>query len=263
MQKAYQTIKNHKDINIKHVLTIICEVNAYMLKVLDDEKEIAIAQKAFMNKLNVFAEKSGTINVGYQGGSSKVKAFYSSKLGIWWVFDDSVNRYWNAFGTEEIRWNTGYSHSIICEINPPFKGINRRISGAFAKDPNGKLYLFHRGRIGGGKPGIGKTAFMKGFGKDVWEELEDGNKFSKLALIASFDNPKFAQQVAYFVHTVELIKKYKSHNLILAPIFREDFSGTKEISSTSSKAQFESDHRLIVNNLAKKLIIKGHLFEVA
>jgi len=35
--------------------------------------------------------------------------------------------------------------------------MNRTIAGAFASDDEGNIYLVHRGRIGGGKKGIGRT----------------------------------------------------------------------------------------------------------
>ncbi len=176
-----------------------------VLKVIDDKVEIQRAQKLLLSNLNAVADRQDLINVGYQGESQKLNARWSKKLDIWWINENSGNRFWNAFGTGEPKWNTGYSHSITCEINPPFEGIDRRISGVFAKNAEGKLYLLHRGKLGGGKPGIGKALFVKEFTGD-WEEVKDGAELKRLALVASFDNPRFAEQIADFVHEVERIK---------------------------------------------------------
>jgi hypothetical protein len=182
-------------------------------------------------------------------------------LDIWWITEDSGNRFWNAFGTGEPKWNTkSYSHSITCEINPPYEGIDRRIAGAFAKDPEGKLYLVHRGKLGGGRPGIGKALFTDEF-MGTWEEVEDGTEFSKVALIASFDNPRFDEQIADFVHEVERIKTLPIATTgtatkapaVLTPIFKDEFFGTKKISNASSQTIANSDHGLVVNTLAKEL----------
>ena len=230
-----------------------------MLKLLDDRVEIQKAQSLLVSKLNSKADKQGIINVGYQGESQQLNAHWSKSLDVWWITEDSGNRFWNAFGTDEPKWNTGNSHSITCEINPPYAGIDRRIAGAFAKDPEGKLFLIHRGKLGGGRPGIGKTLFIDEF-RGTWEEVEDGTEFSRVALIASFDNPRFAEQIADFVHEVERIKAVPKATTtatkapaVLTPIFKDEFFGTKKISNASSQTIANSDHGLIVNTLAREL----------
>lgn len=230
-----------------------------MLKLLDDRVEIQKAQSLLVSKLNSKADKQGIINVGYQGESQQLNAHWSKSLDVWWITEDSGNRFWNAFGTGEPKWNTGKSHNITCEINPPYAGIDRRIAGAFAKDPEGKLFFIHRGKLGGGRPGIGKTLFIDEF-RGTWEEVEDGTEFSKVALIASFDNPRFAEQIADFVHEVERIKTVPKATItatkapaVLTPIFKDEFFGTKKISNASSQTIANSDHGLIVNTLAKEL----------
>lgn len=238
----------------------MCFVEAKkVLKVLDDKIEIQKAQALFLSRLNHRSDKQGIISVGYQGESQRLNAHWSSELAIWWITEDSGNRFWNAFGTGEPKWNTGYSHSITCEINPPYEGINARIAGVFAKDPDGKLYLLHRGKLGGGKPGVGKALFVREF-RGAWEEVEDGKEFSKLALVASFDNPRFAEQIADFVHEVERIKAAPATTRTpaeLEAVFKEEFFGAKKVSSISSETQSNSDHGLIVNTLAKSLKNKG------
>jgi len=232
-----------------------------MLKVLDNKAEIQMAQTLFESKLNSRSDKQGIIDVGYRGESQRLNARWSKNLGIWWITEDSGNRFWNAFGTEEPRWNTGYSHSITCEINPPYQGINRQISGVFAKDPENRLYVLHRGRIGGGKPGIGKALFVREF-RGSWEEAEDANEFTKFAVVASFDNPRFVEQISDFVHEVERIKSAPATVKIpvaLEAIFKEEFYGPKKVSVTSSQTLANSDHGLIVNTLAKSLKGKGIL----
>ena len=227
-----------------------------MLTVIESQDETENAQALFLNKMNKMADKRDVIMVGYKGESQKLKASWSKKLEVWWVAEKSENRYWNAFGTKEPKWNTEYSHNITCEINPPVKGINRTIAGVFARDSNGKIYLLHRGKIGGGRKGIGKTKFWKEF-RGVWQEVKDGEIVSRLALVAAFDSSRFARQVANFVHEVERIKAIsvssKGPAAVLETIFREEFYGKKKISSTSKEIEAKCDHGLIVNTLAKDL----------
>jgi 5-methylcytosine-specific restriction protein A len=130
-----------------------------MLRVIETKSEMDKVQRLFMNKLCKQEDKNGIISVGYKGESHRLKASWNRSLNIWWISDTSGNRYWNAFGITEPKWNTGSSHNIVCEINPPFQGINRRIARAFAKDFNGKLYLMHRGIIGGGRKMLERNYF--------------------------------------------------------------------------------------------------------
>lgn len=237
------------------------KMNDVVLTVMVEENEIGKAQALFIDRMTDTASKHEIIMVGYKGESDQHEAFWSKELGIWWVSEKSENRYWNAFGTGQPRWHTKYSHSIVCEINPPFSGINRMISGAFAKDAEGKVYLLHRGRIGGGREGIGKTSFQDNY-RGEWQEVVDGDLISDLALIASLDSPRFAQQVAFFVHEVERIKaKLTGSVKVTTPIqkaqFKEEFHGVKKLGATSKEIEARCDHGLVVNTLAKCLETLG------
>jgi hypothetical protein len=233
-----------------------------ILEVLEDKKSIEEAENLLIAKLSVFADKKGIISVGYQGASERLSASWSNKLGIWWITEKSENRFWNAFGTREPKWASSFSHNIVCEINPPFEGINRSISGIFAEDPSGKLYLLHRGRIGGGRVGIGKSKFEDDFNGD-WSIVRDGIELSRVALIAAFDSPLFAESVSDFVHQVEAIKISPTKaTAVKAPIsipnsFKEEFYGKRKTQSISSKYEAECTHGLIVSRLRKLLIKKG------
>jgi len=231
-----------------------------VLKIIENEDAVKRTQMLFLEKLRKSTDKRGVVEIGYKGGNAKLEASWSKKLGIWWASEESENRYWNAFGTHEPRWNSKYSHTITCEINPPFKGINRTISGVFADDSGGRVYLLHRGKIGGGREGIGKTRFWNEF-RGEWQEVEDGEVISKLALIASFESPRFNEQIANFVREVERIKTMtvsaKGPASGWDSIFKEEFYGKKKVSTVNKQIEAQCDHGLVVNTLAKNLESAG------
>jgi len=229
-----------------------------MLIVIEKENDVKKAQKQLERKMNGVAEKHGTILMGGKGWHTDREVNWNSDLGIWWTTEEEKDRYWNSFGTGEPKWNIRYPHSITCEINL-FKGKYRRTQGAVAIDENGKLYLLHRGRIGGGREGIGKALFMENFNGE-WETVRDGDSTVQMALIAAFDSERFPQQVANFVNEVERIKNIKSikikPTLDVEAIFKEEFSGIKKISQIH-EIEAKCDHGLVVNSLAKKLKYEG------
>lgn len=114
--------------------------------------------------------------------------------GVWAGFKRLRNRYWNAFGL------TG-SRSIVCEINFPFDGTNRRVAGVLATDSTGEICVLHRGRIGGGRQGIGKALFKRHF-TGRWISIEG----DEMALVGSLKDRSFVKQVAGFVVEISNLK---------------------------------------------------------
>lgn len=229
------------------------------LKVLEDKREIDKAQDLFEKNLKKVSERTEMMWVTYKGGRDKLSGSWNKKLGIWWIHSTSSgNRYWNAFGIGEPKWGTNHGHNITCEINPPFKGIDRKIAGVFAKDSEGKLFLLHRGKIGGGRPGNGKTKFKREF-RGNWIDVEDGSVTSQLALVAAFESSRFSEQVADFVYQV---RRMKDDTFVNKPVlnstdeglehcFTEEFEGIKKYNITNRAIEAACDHGLIVNSLAR------------
>jgi hypothetical protein len=101
----------------------------------------------------------------------------------------------------------GSNLSITVEINPPHSGINRRVSGVYAYDEaTPDLFVLHRGRIGGGRSGIGAGAFWQIWDRGLTLEASEGGRMTRFALVGRVDDPDFPHQVARFVHRVSSIK---------------------------------------------------------
>jgi len=176
-----------------------------MLKLIDKESEIKNAQTLFETILEKFSHEKIITITGHKGENWDTQVLWSDSLGIWYCFEILENsRYWNAFGIGKP--GPGKQANIVCEINFPIKRIDRRVSGAFVKDNSGEIFVIQRGRIGGGRPGIGKNLFEKNYaGKRV--EINDGGDEKIVALIGSLNSPSFPERVSKFVFEVERIKK--------------------------------------------------------
>ena len=70
-----------------------------------------------------------------------------------------------------------------------------------AKDEQGAVRVFHRGNIGGGKPGVGPELFRKEF-QGKWESVSGDEVVS----IGAISAPDFVELVSHFVKEVHRIK---------------------------------------------------------
>ena len=123
-------------------------------------------------------------------------------MGLAWCARALVgSRYWNAFGLSD---NTPKQNSllpIVCEINPPLEGLNRRVQGAFVKTEDEQLLLVHRGKIGGGRRDIGRPLFFNNYQGQIRDI--NGRMF---AIIGDISSPNLAQKVEFFMKEVDRIK---------------------------------------------------------
>jgi len=229
-----------------------------MLTIVSREDEVEKAQAQLRKKLDKTATRSGIITFGGKGWHDRREVFWNEKLDLWWTMKEEPDRYWNSFGTQEPKWSTKYPHSIVCEINLP-KEVNRRLAGAFAVDENHKMYLLHRGRIGGGREGIGKTLFEENFPPDDWTTVYEG-EFSRLVKVAAMDSNRLPNQVANFVHEVERVKGLATSREEQSPPIEMNLEGEfveKKKFTRSQIIEASYDHRVVVNNLEKYLRLKG------
>lgn len=229
-----------------------------MLKIIEDGVAIRRAQDQFIKALKPYWDETFGGTVGHMGRSWKTRIYYSKGLGIWAAMEIVHNRYWNGFGLGAPERKS--SNSIVAEINPPRKGIQRGVAGAFAKDERGNVILCHRGNIRGGKPGVGKKLFMDNY-RNQFEVIEDGGRETEVALIGDLKSPRLGYQVREFVLEVNRIKKLAQKSVVTPIIpkpqrgFSPEFSGKKR-ATIKKDITFICDHGYVVGELARLLETK-------
>jgi hypothetical protein len=230
-----------------------------MLKVLDDESAIKKYRQQFIKSFKPFINEKIPVNLGHPGATVKAKVFWSDSLGIWMFQNKSDSRYWHAFGAG--RPSVSSHIPITCEINFPVRGIDRRIGGVMAEDRDGRVYVAHRGKIGGGKKGVGKSLFEDHY-RGVWATMEDGLVDTSVALIGELNSARFVRQVTQFIRKIDTIKNLYSSRSSQLEIsfeelrFREEFIGA-EHTHLEIDPRFSCDHGLIVKDLHDVLSHRG------
>jgi len=231
-----------------------------MLKVIEDEKLIARYARQFTKSFRPLISEKFKVKLGHQGASFRAKVSWSKKLGIW-IFSQTTKdiRYWNAFGIGQPK-DAGHL-PITAEINFPWAGIDRKTGATFARDAQSRIYVVHRGKIGGGKKGIGKSLFAQNY-RGIWAWMEDGETLTQVAVIGLLESSRFALQTAQFVEKIAKLKSTASCSLQTSLIFseisfREELVGNQPSSYNDDELD-SCDHDLIVSRLAA-LLARGKL----
>ena len=182
-----------------------------MLKAITKPSEIRKAQKLLQEALNkALPEREGPYTIGFQGGNKDFPSLRANDR-IWYVHEkveeESTPRHWNAFGVAK-QLNLSTSNPIVVEINIPLKEASKRVAGLFAIDTsNEKILLLHRGKVGGGKKGIGKNTFLEWYAKPPIKVFyDDSNESDDAVLVADLSAPNAAGKIADFVEAVAMFK---------------------------------------------------------
>lgn len=227
-----------------------------MLKVVENEPAIRRYQRQFTRGFKLMADEVIPVELGHLGASVRVKVAWSKQLGIWF-FSRKIadHRYWHAFGVG--RPEGGARIPITCEINFPLYGIDRRTGGAFAEDGAGRVFVVHRGKLGGGRKGVGKGLFENHY-RGVWEVMDDGGEETPIAVIGVLNSPRFARQIAQFVRQIARIKETAAARSAQVELRFDELSLHEELIGARCREQeretgAECDHGLIVRDLASAL----------
>jgi hypothetical protein len=226
-----------------------------MLKVITDQRAIKKYTGQFNKKFKPFIDEVIKVKLGHKGAGFSAKVLWSEELGIW-KYSQTVRdiRYWNAFGIGKPA-DSGVL-SIASEINFPWDQIDRKTGGAFAEDAWGNVFVIHRGKIGGGKKGVGKSLFEQNY-RGVWSFMEDGDSISQVAVIGNLKSARFALQAAQFVKKIEIMKLSAAASVqtemdFSEITFREDLIGST-IPLPEDEIVSACDHDLVVGELAAVL----------
>ena len=226
-----------------------------MLEILDGESTIRRCQRQLIRALRPFVTDRIAVKIGHPGESIRAKIFWAGEPGIWFhTRTVAGDRYGNAFGLG--RPADGGAVSSTIEINVPTGSLDRKIGGAFAQDDAGRVFLIHRGKIGG-RRGVGKSLFEAHY-RGVWSEVEDGDTRSAVVVIGEMQSPLFIRQLAQFVRKVDAIKDLGADDDPQARIFfddelfREEFIGGRYVPVRRDYAA-ECDRDLAALDLAHRL----------
>jgi len=177
-----------------------------MWKILTSKADIEDANQKLKRAFESRQPQYLFTTIGYQSNNFPTTVMWLSGLDIWAYFGLPPNgkskgkRYWNVFGIGMPKKMV----SIVCEINSPMEGINRRVAGAFARNDEGDIAVMHRGRINVTR-GITKELFRR-MCRCKWENVVDAGKNSSLVYIGNLSSLNLVESIRDFVFEIDRIK---------------------------------------------------------
>lgn len=180
-----------------------------MLKIVTDEEEIRKCQKILEETLKKQLSSNGQFTLGFPGGNMENREVHYNDDVYYSSFEisESTPRFWNGFGLSSELQSTRKSKNISVEINIPTKGVNKNIAGVFAKDEQNNLMLIHRGKVGGGRKGINKKAFLSWYPESFKSIYDDENNKEQAVLVGTITSDNFVNELTNFINNVALFKK--------------------------------------------------------
>jgi 5-methylcytosine-specific restriction enzyme B len=176
-----------------------------MFKILNTRSAIEKAHKDFATTIQALSTEIAPIKIGYQGGTYDTTALWLSSLGIWAHLGSPPSgksigpRYWDVFGIDKPAGLV----KIVCEINSPLDGINRRTSGAFGETDEGQLGVLHRGKLH--TPGLDSEFFRANY-RGKWVLVNDEGWQTEFVLVAMIGAADFGVNLKQFVEEAARIK---------------------------------------------------------
>ena len=223
--------------------------------------------KAFEELRNSLQKSGGRIRrtVGFPGGHVEKEIYWHERAQVWSLLDteETKNRFWCCFGVQNP--NEVPSLDIAVEVNPRLEGTDLLVAGAFARDTQGVVHLCHNGKIGGGKPGVGKAAFFRHYRGDL-TEMAYGNRIVSVVDLGSITSPRLPSRLGSFAHEVVRVKRmiadigHDPHTretgnmpVKVSQGFVPEFSGFKKPYARGGKTEAQAGHGLVVDALAESL----------
>lgn len=230
-----------------------------MLKLITGDKPIKKAQAQLVKKINADIPNKEPLELSSRGGVYTYEVHVQGNGKLWAfvtnTYDKSEKKFWNSFGI----LSDDSTQMITVEINISLPVPRGRIAGAFAEDESGNLLLVHTGAIGGGRKGIGKTAFLGWSGIIPYPATDHDGSEREVIPIAALSDESFIDKLQEFVFTVAEFKKAATQGipdpsparkklLTTFKAYQKGFSGTKRC-HRSGVVEYDSYHDDVVDEI--------------
>ena len=179
------------------------------MTILADRTEIERSQQAFKEAVSSAATEQLLTKIEHPNGHlDDARVYWIASTALWAYFGfppeekSPGKRYWNVFGLGK----PDNAVSIMCEINPPVRGIDRRPAGAFGRSGR-DLYILHRGNFNAYRGRI-PNDFIRANFEGTWISAGDGERDSELLMVGKLSDPRFVFDLRHFVEAATKMREH-------------------------------------------------------
>lgn len=216
------------------------------------------AQKTLAKNLLSLKPKKVQAKLGVTGGLIEPIStiYYFEDYEFWWCYRLTSTRHWNAFGFGDPTKKS--INNMVVQVNFPVEGSKRTMGGVVATTKD--FYLFHTGKIGGSKKGVGKEAFLNAY--KITKPALIGKKKEDLIHLGRIKDKRLIHNIMSLAHQVYDFKAtLDDAKFMLEPFahvgsgFKNEFFGKKN-PVTKPPKEYESKHGLVVKALHEQITSK-------
>lgn len=201
-----------------------------MFIMLERRAEIARAQELLELTLEQQSDGNVVRDIGYPGGRrphETIKTF-----GKYWYWSGALTA-GSTRTPRRLNWFGLYSDndgvSITVEVNVVEEGRNDRVGGFFARDSDtGRIYLFHSARIGGGRAGVGKEAFLAWSNEPLRQVMDSEGAYREGVLMGPVEGKGAARTLLRYVSIVAAFKDAVREGEVDSPEFQRRLAQLRE-----------------------------------
>lgn len=140
--------------------------------------------------------------IGSRDGASDHRLYVRDDLAIWMAppLETTTGYLWTPFGT--LPMDPKHNQSMIVQINRVGPDSTHATAGLLATDAAGTKWICHTGRLGGGRSGISKSAFLAWSGLEPVEIVDSQGRITGAIPIARLGDDDLPRDVARYVRLV-------------------------------------------------------------
>jgi hypothetical protein len=175
------------------------------LEIITSKPEILKLHTAFEKLMKNNAEKKKRqLTFSSRGGGGRTDVINLPDENIWFVcfHRDKRNKFINLFGKNP---DFKRNNNILIQINYQIEFKNFNDAAVWAKSPNGKIYLLHSGKMGGGVKGISMENVDNIYSGRRCDAYHNG-KAKEYYIVCEITSPRAFNQVVAFVNEIERVK---------------------------------------------------------
>lgn len=231
-----------------------------MLRQIQDAKVIRKVWRD-LEKQMLQGSRRENRNLGSRIASHPDRLIIREDLGIWTNPGGELSgRRWCIFGVLPLPESGNLA--MVVQINPAIDPSSKGTGGCLAQDGEGDLWICHTGRVGGGRPGINRSQFLKWTSRSLTRIQREGIKPIDVFPIARAGDPEMLTDIAEYVWEVHAFKNGEPRSGAThsrrQPFLECEESGVGE--RTAASYQIRREHGMVCNRLIE--LLQGGGYEV-